>query len=181
MKRRNPPTPNITDKKQRLQGPRSKASYLKEVDSIHDQARPYRLVTAKFPIDSLTPVWTVGANRPIDDAHKRRLCEIFEEQGVLRKDLGYRLRVACTKAQVQKMVDHINRGRTHNADLGSVDAPGDKSEYPSFEGWDIIIGEKAELMAGNHRVEALKEYLRRSKSSENERWWICDVYDKGIV
>jgi hypothetical protein len=181
MKRRNPPTPNITDKKQRLQGPRSKASYLKEVDSIHDQARPYRLVTAKFPIDSLTPVWTVGANRPIDDAHKRRLCEIFKEQGVLRKDLGYRLRVACTKAQVQKMLDHINRGRAHNADSGSVDSPGDKSEYPSFEGWDIIIGEKAELMAGNHRVEALKEYLRRSKSPENERWWICDVYDKGIV
>ena len=59
--------------------------------------------------------------------------------------------------------------------------PGDKSEYPSFKGWDVIIGEKAELMAGNHRVEALKEYLRRSKSSENERWWICDVYDKGII
>ena len=181
MKRRNPPTPNITDKKQRVQGPRSKAPYLKEVDSIHDQARPYRLVTAKFPIDSLTLVWTVGANRPIDDAYKRRLCEIFKEQGVLRKDLGYRLRVACTKAQVQKMLDHINRGRAHNADSGSVDAPGDESEYLSFEGWDTIIGEKAELMAGNHRVEALKEYLRRSKSSENERWWICDVYDKGII
>jgi hypothetical protein len=181
MKRQNPPTPNITNKKQRLQGPKSKASYLKEVDSIYDQARPYFLATAKFPIDSLTPVWTVGANRPIDDAHKRRLCEIFKEQGVLRKDLGYRLRVACTKAQVQKMLDHINRGRAHSADLGSVDTPRDESEYPSFEGWDIIIGEKAELMAGNHRVEALKEYLRRSKSSENERWWICDVYDKGIV
>ena len=59
--------------------------------------------------------------------------------------------------------------------------PKDKSKYLSFEGWDIIIGEKAELMAGNHRVEALKEYIRRSKSPENERWWICDVYDKGIV
>ena len=77
------------DKKQRLQGPRSKASYLKEVDSIHDQARPYWLVTAKFPIDFLTPVWTIGANKPIDNAYKRRLCEIFKEQGVLQKDLGY--------------------------------------------------------------------------------------------
>ena len=91
------------------------------------------------------------------------------------------MRVASTKAQVQKMLDHINRGRAHNIDLGSADASRDKSEYLSFKDWDTIIGEKAELIAGNHRVEALKEYLRRSKSSENEGWWICDVYDKGIV
>jgi hypothetical protein len=68
------------------------------------------------------------------------------------------------------MLDHINRGRVYNANSGSVNTPGDESEYLSFKGWNIIIGEKAELMAGNHRVEALKEYLRRSKSSENERW-----------
>jgi hypothetical protein len=43
-----------------------------------------------------------------------------------------------------------------------------KSEYPSFEGWDIIIREKAELIAGNYRVEVLKEYLYHSKSLKNK-------------
>ena len=46
----------------------------------------------------------------------------------------------------------------------------DKSKYPLFKDWDMIIGEKAELIAGNYRVKALKEYLCRLKSSENERW-----------
>ena len=42
-------------------------------------------------------------------------------------------------------------------------------EYPSFKGWDIIIGEKAELIAGNYRVKVLKEYLHHLKSLENEQ------------
>ena len=33
----------------------------------------------------------------------------------------------------------------------------------------MIIREKAELIVGNYRVEALKEYLRRLKSLENEQ------------
>ena len=45
---------------------------------------------------------------------------------------------------------------------------GDKLEYLLFKGQDIIIGEKAELIAGNYRVEALKEYLRRLKSLKNK-------------
>ena len=68
------------------------------------------------------------------------------------------------------MLNYINRGRVHNADSGSVNTPEDKSKYPSFKDWDMIIGEKIELIAGNYRVEALKEYLHCSKSLENERW-----------
>ena len=67
------------------------------------------------------------------------------------------------------MLDYINRGRAYNANLGSVDILGDKLEYPLFKGWDIIIRGKAELIAGNYRVEVLKEYLRRLKSLENKR------------
>ena len=68
------------------------------------------------------------------------------------------------------MLDHINCGQAHNANLGSIDVLKDESEYPLFKGWDIIIKEKAELIAGNYRVEALKEYLYCSKSSEIEQW-----------
>lgn len=159
----------------------SVSSPIKDVESIRDQAEPYRLVTAKFPIDALTPIWTVGANRPINQAHKRRLCRIFQQQGVLRKEISHRLRIACTKAEVEKMQHHLRlqlgpETRPENED-GSV--PARDSEWPSFDDWMQVNGTKAELMAGNHRVEALKEYVQRLELNDSERWWICDIYDKG--
>ena len=66
------------------------------------------------------------------------------------------------------MLDYINRGRAYNTNLESANALGDKLEYLLFKGQDIIIREKAELIAGNYRVEVLKEYLRRLKSLENK-------------
>lgn len=159
----------------------SVSSPIKDVESIRDQAEPYRLVTAKFPIDALTPIWTVGANRPINQAHKRRLCRIFQQQGVLRKEISHRLRIACTKAEVEKMQHHLRlqlepETRPENED-GSV--PARDSEWLSFDDWMQVNGTKAELMAGNHRVEALKEYVQRLELNDSERWWICDIYDKG--
>ena len=58
---------------------------------------------------------------------------------------------------------------------------GDKSKYPLFKGQDIIIKKKTKFIAGNYKIEVLKEYLRRSKSLKNKRWWICNVYNKGII
>ena len=66
------------------------------------------------------------------------------------------------------MLDYINYKWIYNADLGSIDVLGNKFKYLLFKGQDIIIGEKAELIAGNYKVKALKEYLRRLKSSENK-------------
>ena len=68
------------------------------------------------------------------------------------------------------MLDYINRGQAYNANLGSINTLKNKSKYPLFKDWNIIIKEKAKLIAGNYRVKALKEYLRRSKSSENKQW-----------
>jgi hypothetical protein len=44
----------------------------------------------------------------------------------------------------------------------------DEFKYPSFKSWDIIIREKVEFIAGNYRVEVLKEYLHCLKSLENK-------------
>jgi hypothetical protein len=101
-------------------------------------------VTAKFPIDALTPEWTVCANRSINEAHKQRLCEIFNEPGVLLKDPGHRLRVACTKEQVRKMLDHVGWEQARDAHVAaSGDIRRKACEWPSFEDWDTIVGEKA--------------------------------------
>ena len=66
------------------------------------------------------------------------------------------------------MLDYVNREQAYNVNLGSINALGDKLEYLLFKGQDIIIGEKVEFIAGNYRVEALKEYLRRLKSLKNK-------------
>ena len=46
----------------------------------------------------------------------------------------------------------------------------DKSIWPFFDDWVAVTGAKAELIAGRHRVEALKENLQRRKCTEDERW-----------
>jgi hypothetical protein len=38
----------------------------READTLYNQAAPYLLGTAKFPIDALTSEWSIGVNRPID-------------------------------------------------------------------------------------------------------------------
>ena len=66
------------------------------------------------------------------------------------------------------MLDYINCGWVYNADLKSVNILKDKSKYPLFKGQDIIIREKAKLIAGNYRVKVLKEYLHYLKFLENK-------------
>jgi hypothetical protein len=163
------------------EGRKKQRTFVKEVESVYDQSEQYRLVTVKFPIDALTPEWSIGTNRPINEAHKRRLCQIFKEAGVLRRDVSHRLQLACSKAQVQRMLDHLKQkgSQARGAVGASKDAPAADVELLSFEDWSSVVGEKAELMAGNHRVEALKEYLRCFESSQAERWWVCNIYDRG--
>lgn len=156
---------------------RTTLTEIRDADSIHDQVAPYLLVTAKFPIDALSAEWSTGVNRPIDQAHKRRLCQIFDETGVLRRDTGYRLQVACSKAHIQQMLNHLKEVGQVTTDESA--AEGDW-KWPSFEGWVSVIGEKAELIAGHHRVEAFKEYLQLRQLAEEERWWVCSIYDKGF-
>lgn len=155
---------------------------IREADSIYDQAAPYLLATAKFPIDALTSEWSIGANRPIDPAHKRRLCQIFDEAGVLRRDRSHRLQVACSKAQVQQMLARLAEDTQAQATAATAAENAEEADpkWPSFEGWVSVVGAKAELIAGHHRIEAFKEYLRRRGLPEEERWWVCSIYDKGF-
>ena len=79
------------------------------------------------------------------------------------------------------MLDYINHRRAYNTDLESVNTLKNKSKYPLFKGQDIIIGEKAEFIAGNYRVKVLKKYLHCLKSSENKQQQIYNIYNKDII
>lgn len=49
----------------------------------------------------------------------------------------------------------------------------------SFQNWLDINDEKAEVMAGQHRLEALREYVKQTGSGSEELWWVCEFYDRG--
>lgn len=150
---------------------------VKETLSIREQAEPYRLATVKFPIDDLTPEWTDGTNRTINAAHKRRLTRAFGQFGLDRMAEGNRLRLASTKEEVSRMMEELRRA----GEVGANEGRRSDRERPwaSFWDWVRINGTQVELMAGNHRVEALKDYLKQFPDAAHERWWLCDIYDRG--
>lgn len=142
--------------------------------SIRDQTEPFRLVTAIFPIDALTPIWKEGTNRALNVPHKRRLCQAFRKE-LHRADLHNALRVLCSRDEVDRMMAKLAEGGKASGDEES----GVGKAWPSFMAWAQVNTEPVELMAGNHRVEALKEYLKSHHNAVGERWWLCDVYDRG--
>lgn len=135
------------------------------VATIQELVEPYKLVTAKFPIDSLSYRWGVGSNRKINKAHVKCLRGIFEEQGLQWQPAKNRLKLACSEREAQKMMDHLG-------------TEGESREWLSFLDWDEVVGTKVELMAGQHRAEALREMHGEAESTE-PAWAYCDVYDIG--
>lgn len=167
-------------KKQRLE--KSHNARLKEPEFVQDEAESYRLTTAIFRVDALSPVWSNGVNRLLNKAHVRRLCRRFSEVGVLRKDASHRLVLLATKDEVKGMVEHLRKQPAPNAERGfGTDAQERNSQWPSFQDWEQVVGRKAELLAGHHRVEALRLHLSQTKVSQDEAWWVCDIYDKGAL
>lgn len=174
-KRKATDVPTTSRKKQSPQDAK-----VNEARPIHEQTAPFLLVTAKFPIDALTAEWSVGVNRPIDAAHKRRLCQIFDEAGVLRRDTTHQLQIACSKEHVDLMLDQLKEeGQTQRTATPTVSEDEGSTECVSFHNWMSVVSEKAELLTGHHRVEAFKEHLRLRQLGEEERWWVCRIYDRG--
>jgi hypothetical protein len=171
MKRKGSPNTKPSAKRPRQAQP---TIDLTDTKSVREQAEPYRLATAKFPIEALTSVWKVGSNRQIDTKHIESLCRIFKEQRLQREPEENHLRIACSQVEVQRMIDHLNP-------TGTL-----LPAYLPFDDWMVVNKTKAELMAGQHRVEALRLYLQhlsgKSKGDSLEKehsWWICDIYDIG--
>jgi hypothetical protein len=146
-KRKNLSSPNKFAKRAQYDRPEIP---LTGAQSIVEQAQPYLLTTARFPINALTPVWGQGSNRQVDTNHAQSLCRIFKEQGLQREPEENHLRIACSRAEVDRMIDYLRTAGTVNESLSLLPA------YPSFDDWMEVNRTKVEIMAGQHRVEALK-------------------------
>jgi hypothetical protein len=150
----------------------------RESNSVVEQAEKYRLGTVRLPVDCLSPHWHAGAggNRSVNRMHVDKLLALFLQEGLKRKSPDNHLRVACQRSQVEKMLqtltDQPGRGGAetrarlveamwHREPRNSRD---EVLEWPLFEEWETING-KAELMDGQHRVEALKLYIQVTGAS----------------
>ena len=145
-----------------------------ETDSILEQARPYLLSVARLPVEALTSTWNQGQNRRLDHRHVEDLCETFLQGNLARQTERNHILVSCSSQAIRNMTVHLGLGGQGE---GSPDiAPG---VIALFEDWLKINDEKLEIIAGQHRIAALREYVRRTKSPENELWWTCKIYDRG--
>lgn len=179
-KRKAPPTSKAAAPTKRPRQDRPSVEFT-DIKSIRELAKPYQLATARFPIDALTSTWHVGSNRPIDARHVQNLCRIFEEQGLQRELADNHLLIACSRLEVERMMDYLQKAKESAPAL-----EGDLPLWPAFNDWMLVNGCKAEIIAGQHRVEALKVFLSRIGScqsvpatAEAQSWWICDIYDRG--
>jgi hypothetical protein len=142
-------------------------------ESTLEQAQSYRLATARMSINALTPVWSLGQNRPVSERHVQKLCTIFMQGGLNRTAPGNHLRVLSSKGDVMKMMAHLN-GKGGSGRSTSVD------EMMDFTDWSSVVGSrKVEVLAGQHRIRALEDYAKQTNSDDSELWWPCEFYDEG--
>ncbi|KFY91984.1 hypothetical protein V498_05204 [Pseudogymnoascus sp. VKM F-4517 (FW-2822)] len=141
------------------------AAQLRDVKSIEEQAEQYRLGTVKFPLNALTTTWKLGSNRRINEKHVHALYEKFKDEGLQREVPINHLLVECGRDDFERMMDHLR--------VGGVSIP----ECPSFDEWMRVTGNQAEVMAGQHRMEALRLSPDGAPAAGNQAWWTCRVYD----
>ncbi|KAG6056375.1 hypothetical protein E4U32_005761 [Claviceps aff. humidiphila group G2b] len=128
------------------------------------------IVKARMPTKLLTSTWSLGSNRPLNRRHVQKLKKAFVELGGPKRDLEeHHLKVLCTGAEVERMMK----------ELGLQDGAKEAEDMPDFTTWPEVNGrEPLELLAGQHRIRALEEWVKDAKLSEEELWWPCKFYDR---
>jgi hypothetical protein len=84
----------------------------------------------------------------------RELFNRFGRKELLRESEGNRLKVCCSRAESARMTTHLAT-TTGNKASGAGEA------LLSFHDWVEVNRCRAELMAGQHRVAALKRFLQK--------------------
>lgn len=63
--------------------------------------------------------------------------------------------------------------------MPNTDLIADRDRVLSFKNWAEVNDKRPEVMAGQHRIEALQEYAKRTGADPDEQTWVCEIYDKG--
>ncbi|KAI8272323.1 hypothetical protein K4K60_012971 [Colletotrichum sp. SAR11_57] len=135
-----------------------------------------------MPIDVLDTAWSVGRNRPINAAHVQELLHAFRSGGLERRAPENRITVLCSAEAVSLMQQ--DGGGIEGREEDDGEDGNDDNDSPcelSFLHWAEVSGGKAEVMAGQHRIQALREYVKETGAPGSDLWWACELYDKGIA
>ncbi|KAI8664154.1 hypothetical protein NCS55_00922900 [Fusarium keratoplasticum] len=163
-----------------VQNKRSRTSQILRAEqaSLHDgrsaqhEAEDYRLATARMPLDALSCVWRKGTNRHLNRQHVEKLCNAFQQGKLKRQETENHLLVQCSAEAVRRMMSH----------LGQLGHHSQCNQVLSFEDWLVVNpNEKAEVMAGQHRIEAMREYVKQMGADSKELWWTCIIYDRDQI
>ncbi|KAF4474785.1 hypothetical protein CGGC5_v016501 [Colletotrichum fructicola Nara gc5] len=150
-----------------------------ETSSARERAQPFLLAVARMPIDVLDTAWSVGRNRPINAAHVQELLHAFRSGGLERRAPENRITVLCSAEAVSLMQQ--DGGGIEGREEDDGEDGNDDNDSPcelSFLHWAEVSGGKAEVMAGQHRIQALREYVKETGAPGSDLWWACELYDK---
>ncbi|KAG6130398.1 hypothetical protein E4U12_004226 [Claviceps purpurea] len=100
-------------------------------------------------------------NIPLDAEYVRKLKNVFKKDGLNRIAPGNRLLRVCTAADIQS-----------STIKWSDENPQDPRHMPE------ITSLRFEVLAGQHRIAALREYVSDTESDPAELWWTCELYDQ---
>ena len=143
---------------------------LRDSASIRELARPYLLAVGRLPLDVLNTTWSAGRNRAIEAKHVRELCEAFKINGLQRHEPRNRLLCLCSADDARR----VRRGASEEAADGQPDKEMDLLR------WAEVNSGSVEVIAGQHRIAALREYSRDSGGARPDQlWWTCELYDQG--
>ena len=108
-----------------------KTSYkIPESVPLQQQAKSHLLATVKFPINCVTAQWKDGSNQPINQTHKRWLCQAFQTPpGLLRTDPQHQLQLVYRKSEIRKIMDTLEREGFQRVSQLILNP---SNEYPSF-------------------------------------------------
>ncbi|KAK5994238.1 hypothetical protein PT974_07681 [Cladobotryum mycophilum] len=165
MKRRGRAGPGDhgTRKKQKIDDEANLGGTVGDALTPREEAKPYRLGIARLSLDSMDFTWERGKNRPLDEGHARKFCSAFGKGALLRQAEENYLVVTCSRAAAEKAFANVDPA-TAASDLPVLDFVG-------------LTGERARVLAGQHRMAGLKMHVEARKLGHDELWWTCEVYD----
>lgn len=129
------------------------------------------IATARMAIGAFLKDWEKGVNRKVDWEHVGRLSKRFVDHG--GPDLvnpKHYISVLAEGEDITRMLGTISTESNPNASRDTL---------LDFLDWmKVNEGRQVEVLSGQHRLEALKDYGRLRGLAEGELWWPCVIYDR---
>ncbi|CCE32938.1 uncharacterized protein CPUR_06860 [Claviceps purpurea 20.1] len=129
-----------------------------ESKSVRDLAKPHLLTVAKLQLKALKPNWSTGSNRQLDADRVSKLKNVFKKDGLKRTAQENWLLCVCNAADISKLwPDENSLDRGHCSE---------------------VMPQLIEVLNGQHRIAALRDYVSDTGNDEADLWWMCELYNQ---